>query len=356
MSKKEWAGFGFGAAVTLRLTKPWHFSGRRHILGDSAFGSVSTGSVVDQTGNDFTGAVKTATKFYPMTYLQSLSFAERGDIGVATCDVNGTPMIAAVWNDKKPKYFISTCGTTGDGEPSQKKRRRQLDDGTTQTYHRPVKRARLVADYHTGAQKIDVHNHYRQGGLRLEDAWKTDRYAGRVQASLVGTCEVDALLARQLETGRKVDHPTFTADLADELLEAAEKMRAARQGVPTLGRGRTLRSRVGPSTGPSGSAPSLPRLLQTNTLPWVGKRSLKSPCIVCRAEGRTLVRSRTRKSGVVLGPTAIRSTAFCSACSTVGATQKGSNLSGVCMPSAAANQVSSSQCWSAHLMEHFQGT
>jgi hypothetical protein len=44
---------------------------------------------------------------------------------------------------------------------------------------------------------VDLHNRYRQGMLRLHQAWKTTTWQVRVQNELFGTCLVDAFLTSQ---------------------------------------------------------------------------------------------------------------------------------------------------------------
>ena len=51
--------------------------------------------------------------------------------------------------------------------------------------------AKVVEEYfEEGAAAIDVHNHYRQGGLRLEEAWGTTKWEHRVAATIIGMSEV----------------------------------------------------------------------------------------------------------------------------------------------------------------------
>ena len=67
-----------GTALLLRLTKPWHGSGRA-ISADSAFASVTTAVACRKNGMHFTGLVKTATRMFPKLYLDEVEFKELGD-------------------------------------------------------------------------------------------------------------------------------------------------------------------------------------------------------------------------------------------------------------------------------------
>ena len=134
--------------------------------------------------------------------------------------VDGIPLIALGWRDKTLTTFVASCGTTDEGEPHKKRRRRAFDGFKSETYFRSVKRPKLVEQYFASAQKIDVHNHLRQGSLRLEVAWGTHKWEHRVMSTLLGIIEVDSFLAFQLvhPDGAGVTHRQFTEQLALQLI------------------------------------------------------------------------------------------------------------------------------------------
>ena len=192
------AEHGHGTGVTLRLTTPWHSSGRV-VVADSAFGSVKTAVQMRKSGMHFIGMVKTAHMKYPKKYFDAMErqpgVLERGNTRSLTATVDGVPLAAHCWFDNTPKQLIATCGSSVDGPPHEKKRWRNEDDGSSTTYKKAVKRSKVVADYFGGAATIDIDNHYRQGGLALEGAWGTHNWSHRVAATVIGMCEVDAFLA-----------------------------------------------------------------------------------------------------------------------------------------------------------------
>ena len=96
-----------GTAQVLRLTKPWHGSGRA-ISADSAFASVTTALACRKHGLHFTGLVKTAMKFYPKGYTDEVEFAELGDDITLTTTIDGHNIMAHAWGDKVRKCFVST--------------------------------------------------------------------------------------------------------------------------------------------------------------------------------------------------------------------------------------------------------
>ena len=98
-----------GTALLLRLTKPWHGSGRA-ISADSAFASVTTAIACRKNGMHFTGLVKTATWMHPKKawYMDEVEFPELGDDVTLVANVEGHNIMAHAWEDKVRKCFIST--------------------------------------------------------------------------------------------------------------------------------------------------------------------------------------------------------------------------------------------------------
>ena len=140
---------------------------------DSAFTSTTAAVLLGKRGLFLQGIVKGATKEFPAKYLDNCQY-QRGDHHAATATIEGVPMIALGWKDKTLKRFLSTCGTTVEGQPHTKKRYRVSEDGeSSEIFYKTVKRPKLVEEYFDSASKIDVHNHLRQGSLALEEAWGT---------------------------------------------------------------------------------------------------------------------------------------------------------------------------------------
>ncbi|XP_045778132.1 uncharacterized protein LOC123876048 [Maniola jurtina] len=175
MSAKKWQReLGAGTATTLRLTEPWHGSGRI-VVGDSWFASVKTAVELSKVGLYFIGLVKTAHSFYPSSEMATRCPSHKGASVVSTAEKDSVHLIACAWRDKKIHTFVSTCGTTLPGQPSRK--RRWDDDGNQ--FFREVDRPKLVEQYFDGAGAIDIHNHIRQDGLALEKAWGTHKWKHR---------------------------------------------------------------------------------------------------------------------------------------------------------------------------------
>lgn len=67
----------------------------------------------------------------------------------------------------------------------------------------------MVEEFFDNMNKVDIHNHYRQGILRLEQTWKTKKWQHRCLATQWGFCAVDAFLAnrwRRREIDVEVPH------------------------------------------------------------------------------------------------------------------------------------------------------
>ena len=220
MSAKEFASeFGAGTSVCLRLCKPW-LGSDRIVCGDSAFASVKTAVALQKRGLHFTGLVKTAHRKFPKQFLDQVQIADRGGFVTLTAEVDGVPLLAHTWNDRKRKHFVSTCGTTNEAEPCRKKRYRVSRDGIVETIYKEVKRQQLVQLYFDGAPSVDIHNHYRQGGLALEQVWGTQLWWHRVFSTLLGIIETNSFLAYRhfKPDSGDVTHRQFVVTLSKALI------------------------------------------------------------------------------------------------------------------------------------------
>ncbi len=175
--------YAYNTAVTLRLVKPW-FGSNRTVIGDSAFSSIDTLLALKNRGLHFMGCIKTAHKGFCKGFLnhwgrvgQQPALA-RGSHMSATSryTVNGTEhkMLAVGWSDKKVKCLLSSRSTTLAGEPSKRKRHYlEMEDGRLTTKRRviSINRPKVVEEYFEFFAAIDIHDHYRQGSLAIEDNW-----------------------------------------------------------------------------------------------------------------------------------------------------------------------------------------
>jgi hypothetical protein len=217
-----------GTAQLLRLTHPWHGSGRS-VVGDSAFASYISATAMRDHGLYFKGLVKTASRGFPKKFLGAHEHSELGDSITLVTEYKGERIFAHGWGDRVRKDFICTDSTTLEAAPSHKRRWREMTDadglpiGSTESFFKFVKRRKCVEEYFQAASIIDINNHLRQGGLALERSWQTLHWEHRVIATILGIIECDAyLLWNHFHCPNDTwTHSDFTEELALQLLKGA---------------------------------------------------------------------------------------------------------------------------------------
>jgi hypothetical protein len=159
---------------------------------DSWFCSYATAKALhDIFRVDVIGCVKTAHAKFPIGPARwILSTMERGQHLVFHLDEPDEQMWAVGWQDIHYKTYLATCGTSLAGLPAKKKR--QLPNGRNYSIHVP--RPSCIAEYQVNMGKVDLHNRYRQGMLKLDEVVKTVTWQTRLQNELFATCIVDAFL------------------------------------------------------------------------------------------------------------------------------------------------------------------
>lgn len=195
-------------AQTMRLVKHY-FGSWRTIIADSAFSSVSTAKALLSKGLHFIGCVKTAHKLFPKDEISQWSQSDdlqRGDHVVYTTSTNITynsthmekELYAIGWNDKKMKQFIATRGVTTAGTPSIRERHRIVEvngEKVTEKYQIEIPRPQVVELYYSNFSVIDIHDHFRQGSLAMEDYWKTKIWWHRIFSTIFGIIITDCYKA-----------------------------------------------------------------------------------------------------------------------------------------------------------------
>lgn len=101
-----------GTAVLLRLVQRC-FGSERVVCADSFFASVNTAKSILEKGLRFIGAIKNATREYPMRYLSQYTLPNRKDFVsmVSKENVINTDIMAILWVDRERGHFVSTCAT-----------------------------------------------------------------------------------------------------------------------------------------------------------------------------------------------------------------------------------------------------
>jgi hypothetical protein len=125
------AQLNHGLKVMLHLLKNW--TPRGIVCADSYFASVQAAFELYNRGWRFISVVKTATKLFPKDYLSSVQLPTRGSSIGVTATVNreegGTvDLLAFVYCDRNPQYFIASCSNISLSHQIQRTRVQQLTD------------------------------------------------------------------------------------------------------------------------------------------------------------------------------------------------------------------------------------
>ena len=200
--------FGATTATTLRLTEPYHGSGRV-VFGDSWFGSVKTCMELKKVGIYSTVVVKTAHKNFPKEIFMTMGAVNQGEF--KSLELKDQGLIAVKYMDIKEKSLVSSFSTTIPGKPRIKISKRTKEKTI-------IPRPKIFSEYCEQAGAIDIYKHYRTGGTGLEDSWKTISPLLRQFAGLLGFVETNAFLAKKFFEDKAFDHGQFRKNLANELL------------------------------------------------------------------------------------------------------------------------------------------
>ena len=177
-------------------------------------------------GTRFIGVVKTATRNYPMSYLQSVELNQRGNgKGLISFGVlSGDPtMLAFVWMDRQRRYFIATASSLGAGTPYTRWCWRQVDPIDTNAdptnLQLLVPQPRATELYYSACGIIDRHSRARQDTLRLEAKLETHVWSWCVNMTILGIIVVDTWLVYSQCTETQMCQKDFYTQLAEDLIE-----------------------------------------------------------------------------------------------------------------------------------------
>ncbi len=212
---KKYEHLGSGTGAPLRLVEDFFGTGRS-LTGDSAFSSYQLVDQLRRNGLYYNGIVKQCSRRYPKSAFikWAETVATKGDHIHYSTDLpdGGGKVYATGWLDKRIKMVISNCAQLGEGEPVRKKRHKLITtNGITRTerYEKSVRRPLQVEQLFKYFSVIDVHDHYRQGSLRLEKSWITKKWWHRIVCTLFGMSVTDAFLAYRYE----FNNDTYTQSL-----------------------------------------------------------------------------------------------------------------------------------------------
>jgi len=221
-NKKYYDGPGSsGTASLLRLAEPY-FGTHRTVYADSAFGSVRSALALAERGLFFIGMVKTASRRFPKKYFKDKVNVSRGTSEYLQAQYT-LPLYAVAWWDKTMKTLVTSCANS-EAAPPHEKQRYRINEATGKTDAFVVRRETTATphEYFANAQKVDVHNHRRQGVLALERNLQTHDWSTRLISTVLGMILVDAYGMYRLdtdETGGLMDFRAFTQAVGMGLVE-----------------------------------------------------------------------------------------------------------------------------------------
>jgi Transposase IS4 len=191
--------YGPSTASVLRLVEPWKNSGIT-VIADSYFSSVRTVKACRDMGFYFIGTIKKGHGNFPIKYFNYLSTQTPAP---AQCesrflktevktDSFSYPILAACWyNDEK--MFISSIGDTSIGEHTYSQPYIPNANNNLQNpEERKVSMPKIGKNYYDCFNKVDIHNHLRQGSLAMEESIHTKNWVYRLICCTIGMIAVDA--------------------------------------------------------------------------------------------------------------------------------------------------------------------
>ncbi len=243
-------------AVTLRAAEHY-FDTHRTVIGDSAFASVTTAFWLFIAGLNFIGIVKQCSKWYPKDLLTSLfermtPSDRKGNFRVCVAEKNLHPenrvpvkMNAVAWSSSSKmsvlKKIISTCGVTSEGVPHKKRGIEEIViDGVTmkKEIQIPIDRPKIVETLFKSFSAVDIHDHYRQGILRIEPGWATKNWRKRIFSTVLGMHCTDALFAYFfdcfLHDSESMCFNVFVSKIAKDLIFNQSRQMIPRVSTPSI--------------------------------------------------------------------------------------------------------------------------
>lgn len=215
------AGTRSGTYMILRTLSPYLMPGNS-VCTDSLFSSVLSSAVALSKGATTVGAVKTASKGFPLFQLQQMNPAPGKFVAMKnTLEEPGQPkrdVVAVLWNLPKPRTWICTTGTPA--APTQVKVNRSsenmkdLPPDTPPTIEGPM----VAVVYNQRYPLVDQDNRFRQSEASIELNVRTRSAQARLLTTVLGMVLTDTF---RLATGGHNPHPnretyyTFVEELGE---------------------------------------------------------------------------------------------------------------------------------------------
>jgi Transposase IS4 len=235
LCRQEGDGLNHGTKVLMDLIQPIANTDRV-VVADSYFASVQAAKELHRMGLCFIGTVKTATKGFPMHYLQRVLLpGGKGDHhGLLAKDpTSGVSLLAFVWADCDQRFFILTCLSTAPGTIIKRRRWRQRDptpNAEPMLEIIEIRQTKAGEIFYQGCGKIDQHNRLRQDSLNLEKKVQTMDWASHGNHSIFAMTVVDSFyLAQGCQGNVQGGFRFFLEDLITGLIENKFDQRSLRK-------------------------------------------------------------------------------------------------------------------------------
>ena len=164
-------------------------------------------------------SIKTGSAYFPKRELEKeMKDYPSGAYLVleTTAPVSNVKLVAIgyKYNARKVLLFLMTkdAGMTLPGRPYIAR----FNDEFGNLKSRQVERPDCISTYFAHANAIDIHNHYRQGLLGLEQHWRTTNLWFRIACSVIGMTVVDCYLACKHHVPKTFNHRSL-ADFVDSM-------------------------------------------------------------------------------------------------------------------------------------------
>jgi hypothetical protein len=231
-SQKRYSNIGKAAAVTLRLTEPWHNQGPRVVIADSWFGGLPTSVALIEKRLHSVCNVKTHTKHFCKKELWADAKGSKGGwerndrayrLLELQVDGNKVQFAAAFHMDKAPMTLLGTAGSSNEAPIVTRRRVYMTQEGDLVHWVGKLEQPQIHAIYRTFFNAVDVHNKLALGP-RSATAMCAKSLPLKIWLATLAMAATNAYLAYSKAaklTSEDYSNSDFKTDLVQGLLECA---------------------------------------------------------------------------------------------------------------------------------------
>jgi hypothetical protein len=243
-AQKRYVDEGKAAAVTLRLTEPWHNKGPRIIIADAWFGGLPTAWSLMKRNLFSICNVKTHTKFVCKKELWASARGERREFQrndrafKMTMQVNDkrTTFTGAFYMDRKPTTLLGTAGSSL-GAPTVMRCRVYMDsEGELVQWTGELNQPNIHFISRTFFTAVDVHNKLAFGPHSVCSI-DANNLLPKVWLASVAISETNSYSTHSRDNNLTSDvssHGDFKANLWNELVQRAQQVQESVDEEPKI--------------------------------------------------------------------------------------------------------------------------